>query len=194
MEKTVSNNSTSLVTLLMVSLIFLAGQFVAVQSVTAKDLKSCQVAVSIVETIYAGKECVCFSPVFEIYNPNRQNVLLSKFSYELNVGNFYFSGQQIPLNLYIPPKKKVSFVGAVPAGWTGMSLWLMQVKGISMGEAMVEVIPLWKDWGAKLFNPKLKEAWGKAKAQCPPFIFNGEYEISSDEITSKFTYEAAWSG
>jgi hypothetical protein len=190
MKKTIS--SRSLVAFLVASMAILACQFTVIQPVAAQELKPCQVTVLIVETIFAGKECVCFSPGFELYNPNDKGVYLSKFSYELDVGDHYFSGQQIPVSLYIPPKKKASFVGALPASWVGMSLWLMQIKGISMAQGMKEVVPLWKVWGGKLFNPKLKEVWGKAKAQSPEFIFTGECEISSDGVTKAFPYKAAW--
>lgn len=159
----------------------------------AKDLEPCKVNVSIIETVYAGKEVVCFSPVFKIYNPNNQGLHMDKFNYELNVGDFYFAGQQIPVSFYIPSKTEASFAGALPASWAGMSLWLMQIKGISMGEGMKEVIPLWKKWGGKLFNPKLKEAWENAEAQCPPFTFNGNYEVRVDEKEASYPFETSWS-
>ena len=183
---------SSLVVLMSASMAIVACSFIGIQPVTAQELKPCQVTVPVVETIYAGKECVCFSPVFELHNPNTEGVYLSKFSYELDVGDYYLSGQQIPVSLYIPPKKKASFVGALPASWSGMSLWLMQIKGISMAQGIAEVVPLWKVWGGKLFNPKLKEVWGKAKAQSPKFIFTGKGEISSDGVTKEFPYKATW--
>jgi len=184
--------SVVLVALLVASLVMLSCKHLGMKASQAKELQPCQVAVPIVETIYAGKECVCFSPVFELYNPNEQGIFLSKFTYELDVGDFYFSGQQVPVSLYIPPKGKASFVGALPAAWVGMSLWLMQVKGVSMAQAMKEVVSLWKAWGAKLFNPKLKEAWKKAKAHSPDFVFYGECEISADGVSTRHTYKVTY--
>jgi hypothetical protein len=180
------------VSVLLVSAMMLACQHLEMQSSGTEELKPCQISVPIVETIYAGQECVCFSPIFECYNPNGQGVYLNKFSYELDVGDFYFSGQQIPVYLYIPPGEKASFSGALPAAWAGMSLWLMQIKGVSMAQGMQEVVPLWKAWGGKLFNPKLEEVWKKAEAKSPVFSFKGKYEIASDGVSSSFSYETSY--
>jgi|GEM_PF-5106741 len=183
----------SFVAILVVCIALFSWQLSADRVVAASEIKPCQITVLIVETIYAGQECVIFSPVFKMSNPNAQGIYLSSFSYELDVGDFYFSGQQIPVSLYIPSNSEISFVGAVPASWTGMSMWLMQRKGISMAKGMQEVLPLWKAWGAKLFKPELKEAWEKATAHSPDFIFKGEYEISvGDDASSKFSYKANW--
>lgn len=181
-----------------ISSMFLLAVFVACTHLNAlqpgaKGLNPCQVKVAIVETVFAGSECVCFSPVFELYNPNSVGIHLEKFGYELNVGDFYFSGQQIPVSVNINPKGRATFSGAIAAEWASMSIWLMQIKGISMAEGMNQVIPLWKAWGAKLFNPKLREAWDKAKPQKTDFIFNGEYNVTFNGETTRFPYETSYS-
>jgi len=180
------------VLLVVASVTVLGCQHVETVSSTGESLKPCRVSVSIVETIYAGRECVFISPVFELRNPNPQGIYLDKFSYELNVRDFFFAGQQVPVRLFIPGGEKGSFVGALPAEWNVMSMWLMQTQGIGREESMQRVVPLWKAWGAILFEPKFKGVWENVKPESHEFVFEGEYEIRAGDMISKFPYKASW--
>lgn len=166
--------------------------FSEAKEVKGKEIAPCEVNIKYIETIYTGKEGIFFSPIFEIYNSSTRSLQLSYFSYELKVNDFFFAGQQVPASIYLPPKGTGTICGALAANWLDMSLWTMQEKGVGMGEAIKVVIPFWKSWGGKLFNPKLKEFWQKTETFTTEFLFNGHIELSAKEQMIEQNFTVSW--
>lgn len=146
---------------------------------TESKIKPCDVIVPIVENIFLGKESVTLAPAFQISNPNDFQVSVKSLSYEVSIMPWYLGGDNKSLDLYVPAKGKITVSGAFPIKWVDMSLYIMQIKGVSMAQAMGMVLPVWKGLNGELFNDKLKEDWGKAPAEHPLFSFKGQLHTMS---------------
>lgn len=158
-----------------------------------RKLKACKVSIPIIENVFVGAESITFAPTFAVQNPNKSMIILKRVDYEVHVGDFFFGGQSMPLNLYIPAKGEIRLSSAFPIDWVSMSLWLMQIKGVDMGAAMAEVAKTWKSLNGKLFNPKLQEVWDKVTPERPVFVIKGRIEIESESGQKlESDYSANW--
>ncbi|MBE9570404.1 MAG: hypothetical protein IMF11_07250 [Proteobacteria bacterium] len=161
---------------------------------SAGEIKACQVRIPLIENIYTGKESISLAPNFEISNPNNFPVTVKELEYEIFLKDMLCDGKNLILNYYIPAKGKIVVSSAFPVTWVDMVLWVWQTKGVSMSDAIKEVLPIWKNLNGKLFNPKLKKLWDQIPSEHPLFNLKGQINIiGPGGKTLASEYSTTWS-
>jgi len=157
-------------------------------------MKAPEVQLVSVENLFLGKESVVLAPQYEIRNPNNFPIIIDQFSYNVSVKGFYGDGNNVPLGYYLPAKSKIPLsVNAFALTWANMGLAVWQQTGAPMGEAVKQIVPLWKNLNGQLFNPAFQEAWDKIPKENPEFTSDGEVLVIGPDKQSKvFKFATVW--
>jgi len=156
-------------------------------------MKPCEVSLVDMENIFLGTESISVAPYFAIANPNDFPVRIPELRYEILLKDYICDGKSMHLDYYIPAKSKITVSSAFAMLWPNMAIWEQGKTGKSMQDAIMVILPLWKNLNGQLFNPQMKEIWDKIPEEYPQFLAKGQIDMigpKGETLTSN--YSATW--